>query len=68
MPSKRIGRPLIYDTHASERIWLKVTRSQHDELQLVARDNGVNLSGLIRDAVTNYTATYLEKYPHGRRR
>ena len=66
---RRVGRPLTYDTQTSERITVSVTPAQLVELKQVARDNGLGvLPSLIRDAVTNYTATYLETYPHGRRR
>ena len=68
MPSKRIGRPTLYDTQADARISLNVTPAQLAELKLVARENRTTVSGIIREAVNEFVADYDERRPFAPRR
>jgi hypothetical protein len=62
------GRPVIYDEPATERMWLRVTPAAYLELKLVARENGLSLAGLLRDAVNVYVGDYAERHPFPPRR
>ena len=64
--SKRLGRPPLYDTAATTRIWVRVTPAQRLELQRVAHENGTGMSGVLREAMNEYVADYTERRPFGR--
>ena len=60
---KPTGRPWTYDQPANERICLKTTPAQLLELKRVAAENGLTLSGVLREAVTEFCADYWERRP-----
>jgi len=68
MPSKRLGRPPLFDVAASERIYVNVTPAQRLELRRVAGDNGSAMAGVIREAVNTYVADYGGRRPFARRK
>ena len=68
MTDKRIGRPRLFDEPMDAQLSLNATSAQVHALRQIARDNGTSLAGVIREAVTEYAASYREQYPHRRRR
>jgi hypothetical protein len=59
---RRRGRPSrIEGEAASERIWGYLTASEKRAMQAVARDLGVTVGELLRDAVNDYVAEVSER-------
>ena len=57
------GRPLLdgEDSAATSAIHVRVTPAQRLELRRVAVENGLGISGVIREAVNEYVADYAER-------
>lgn len=51
-----MSRPTRADAPATDTIRVRVTPDEKRDLQQVARQNGTDLSGVIRDAVNEYVA------------
>jgi hypothetical protein len=62
-PTRRLGRPRLFDDRATTRISLAVTPAQRLELQRVATENRTQVSAVIRDAVNEFVADYGERQP-----
>ena len=58
-----MARPRTFDEPATRAIRIRVTRSQHRDLQQVARENRTNVAAAIRDAVNTYVSDYRESAP-----
>jgi hypothetical protein len=56
-----LGRPPLGDAPATARIELRVTPAQRLELQRVATDNRLGMSGILREAVNEFIADYGER-------
>jgi hypothetical protein len=63
-----IGRPLLFETQTSERIYVPVTPAQRLELQRVAAENGQSVAAVVRDAVNEFVSDYGERQPFPSRR
>jgi hypothetical protein len=61
MTKRPTGRPPLYDVPASVRVTFSLTPAQRLDLKRVASDNGVGISGIIRDAVNEYVSDYGER-------
>lgn len=51
-------RPSRAETPATDTIRVRVTPDERRDLEQVAKQNGTDLSGMIRDAVNEYVADY----------
>lgn len=57
------GRPArVEGERATERIWALLTPHERAALAVVAKDNGITIGQLIRDAVNDYVADYGERH------
>jgi hypothetical protein len=63
-----IGRPPIYDTQTSERIYINVTPAQFLELQRIAHAQGVSKARIIREAVNRVCDDCGARRPFGKTR
>jgi len=61
--SKSRGRPPIYETAASTRVWVRMTPAQRLTLRRVATDTGTGMAGIIREAVNEYCSDSGERRP-----
>ena len=57
------GRPPLSEGAATSRVQLRVTPAFRLELRRVADENGTGISGVIREAVSEYCADYRERRP-----
>lgn len=55
------GRQLRFGTPATCKTSMRLTESQRRDLEEVARENGVSVSDVLRDAVDDYVADYRER-------
>jgi hypothetical protein len=60
----RPGRRYKFDEPASAAIRIRVTSAQRQALERVARDNNMDVTSVIREAVNEWVADYLES-PRG---
>lgn len=59
---RKRGRPRrVEGERASERIWALLTPNERASLVAAAKENGITISQLIRDAVNDYVADYGER-------
>lgn len=56
-----MARPRRYQQPADRAVRVRLTESQRADLEDVAAANGVDLSGVIRDAIDEYVSDYREK-------
>jgi len=54
------GRPPLDQEAATNQIHVRVTPGQRLEVRRVAAENGTSISGVIREAVSEYVADYRE--------
>ena len=66
--AERRGPHPQYDEPADVVLRVRVTETQRRDLEQVARDNQLTLSGAIREAVNEYAADYRENNPVFRRK
>jgi hypothetical protein len=59
--NKRTGRKPLADGPSTTRIAVRVTPAQRLELRRVASENGVGMSGIIREAVGEFVSDYAER-------
>lgn len=55
------GRQPRFGTPATRRTTIRLTDDQHRDLENVARENGISVSDVLRDAVNDYVADYRER-------
>lgn len=60
---RRRGRPRKYDEPAAASIRIRVTVAQRLDLERAAKDNGLDLTAAIREAVNEWVADYRESGP-----
>lgn len=58
-----MARPAKFGTPATDAIRIRLTPDQRRELEQVARDNQMDLTTVIREAVTTFVADYREGNP-----
>jgi hypothetical protein len=65
-----MARPRLFDVVAAEWVSVRLTPAQRRELEAVAREEGVPVSRLLRDAANDYVgdARELTIFPRRRRR
>jgi hypothetical protein len=66
MSKRPTGRPPLHDVPVTARIYVRVTPAQRLDLQRVASDNRTGMSGIIRDAVSEFVSDYDERRPFRR--
>ena len=59
--AKRRGRKPRGDVASTERVWMKITPAEREALNVVAKENGVHVATVIRDAVNSYVADYCDR-------
>ena len=58
---RRLGRPSLYGSRATQRIEFVVTVEQRRDLERVAAEQGKPLSTVIREAVNEFVGDYGER-------
>jgi len=64
---RRRGRRPTFETAATVRVGLRLTKAQREDLLRVAAVNQTDISGAIRDAVDSYVADFRDDQPVFRR-
>ncbi len=58
-----MARPPKYGAATTKAMRIRLTAAQRRDLEQVARENGTDLTGVIREAVNVYVADYREGDP-----
>lgn len=56
-----MARPTEFEEPTTARICVRLTPTQRKDLEQVARDNGTDITGVIREAVNEYVADYQDR-------